>query len=111
LLLDIDKDRKECEKIPAVGECFACVHLMQNCFGDHVTERIPACERITELKELAEWTTTLLKTLSVIISLSFHQSAKEYSCLYVGSCVTWHGSTLALRKPPNRVESSFYLPL
>jgi hypothetical protein len=69
LELDLDKDKKKCEKIQAVGGCFALVHLMKNCL-DKAIDGIPACDQVTELNELAELT-TLFKTLPVIVGLTY----------------------------------------
>jgi hypothetical protein len=69
LFLDLDKDKKKCDKIQAVGGCFALVHLMQNCL-DKAIAGIPACDGVTELNELAELK-TLNWTLYVIINLTF----------------------------------------
>jgi hypothetical protein len=69
LNLDLNQDKRKCDKIQAVGGCFALVHLMQNCL-DRANDRISACDQVTKLNEVAELT-TLNKTLGVIISLTF----------------------------------------
>jgi hypothetical protein len=82
LFLDLDKDKKKCVKIQAVGGCFALVHLMQNCL-DKVIDIIPACDQITKLNELAELT-TLKKTLSVINHLTFRHEERIVGITAVG---------------------------
>jgi hypothetical protein len=47
------KDTKKCEEIQAVGGCFALVELVKKCL-EKAIEKIPACDQVTELDELAE---------------------------------------------------------
>jgi hypothetical protein len=82
LFLDLDKDKKKCDKIQAVGGCFALVHLMQNCL-DKAIAGIPACDGVTKLNELAELT-TLHKTLCVIINLTFLHEESRVGITVVG---------------------------
>jgi hypothetical protein len=68
LFLNLDEDMKKCEKIVTVGGCHALVHLMKSCI-EKATEKIPACDQVTETNQLAELQ-FLDKSLAVIISLT-----------------------------------------
>jgi hypothetical protein len=83
LFLDLAKDKKKCDKIQAVGRCFALVHLMQNCLDSKAVDRIPACDQVTKLSALAELK-TLSKTLNVIISLTFLHEESRVGITAVG---------------------------
>jgi hypothetical protein len=82
LNLDFIKDKKKRCEIQAVGGCFALVHLIQNCL-DKAIDRIPACDLVTELNELAELT-TLNKTLNVIVSLTFRHDESKAGIAAIG---------------------------
>jgi hypothetical protein len=69
LFLDLDNDKKKCEKIQAVGGCFVLVEVLKK-FLDKAIARIPACNQVTELNEVAELK-TLHKACTVIIRLTF----------------------------------------
>jgi hypothetical protein len=71
LNLDLDEDEMAGEIIATAGGCFALVHLMQNCL-DKAMARVPACDQVADLNELAELT-TLHKTLNIIVDLTYHQ--------------------------------------
>ena len=82
LSLDINQDKNKYDKIQAVGGCFALVHLMQNCL-DKVIDRIPACDQVTQLNELAELT-TLKMTLSVITRFTFQHDESKVVFVAIG---------------------------
>jgi hypothetical protein len=46
-------DKTNCEKIHAVGGCFALVLLAKNCL-EKAIEKITACDQVTGLYKLAE---------------------------------------------------------
>jgi hypothetical protein len=70
-----EKDKKQCDNIQAVGGCLALLQLLHK-YLDKTIAIIPACDQVIELNELAELT-TLHKTLSVIIRLTFlHEESK-----------------------------------
>jgi hypothetical protein len=48
LKVALRKDKKKCEKMQAVGGCYALVHLMKNCL-DKAIGRKSASEKVTEL--------------------------------------------------------------
>jgi hypothetical protein len=134
LFLNLGKDKKKCDKIQAVGGYLALVQLLEKCLVKTLAI-LPACDKVTELNELAELK-TLYKTLDVIIGMTFQHdeskvgitalngvesvvkimktfpSAKGYSRLRVPPCVTLQpGMPLARRTPSNWVESRLFLPL
>jgi hypothetical protein len=82
LNLDLVKDKKKCDKIQAVGGCFVLVHLLKKCLGKAI-DRIPACDQVTELNELAELT-TLHKTLSIITNLTFNHYDSKVGIAAIG---------------------------
>jgi hypothetical protein len=67
--LDLNnEDKKECNRFVRAGGCLALVLLMKNCL-DKAIDRIPVCDQVTQLNELAELT-TLHKTLHIMMQLS-----------------------------------------
>jgi hypothetical protein len=82
LELDLVKNKKKCVKIQAVGGCLALVQLLNKCL-DKAMMKIPQCDQVTELNELAK-VTTLNKTLRVIISLTFRHEESRVSITAVG---------------------------
>jgi hypothetical protein len=92
-VLDLYRDKKESDKIQALGGCFALIHLLKKCLDkaignipacdldkaidnilacdlDKAIDNILACDQVTTLNELVE-VTTLQKTLDVITCLTF----------------------------------------
>jgi hypothetical protein len=82
LFRNLDEDKKKCDKIQAVGGCFALVQLVKNCL-DKAIDEISACDQVTELNELAELT-TLYKTLDVIINLTFQHVESRVGISAIG---------------------------
>jgi hypothetical protein len=82
LNLDLNQDKKKCDKIQAVGGCFALVRLVQNCL-DMAIDRIPACDQVTKLNVLSELR-TLKMTLSVITNLTFHHDESRVVFVAIG---------------------------
>jgi hypothetical protein len=79
---DLDKDKKKCDKIQAVGGCLALVQLVKNCL-DKAIARIPAFDQVTKLNELAELT-TLNKTLIIINNLSYYHNESRVGISVIG---------------------------
>jgi hypothetical protein len=74
--LDFFKDKMKCESFVTAGGCLALVLLLTK-YLDKAVDRIPACDQVTELNELAELT-TLRKTFTVIIRLTFwHDESRD----------------------------------
>jgi hypothetical protein len=82
LCLNVHEDKKKCDKIQAVGGCHALVQLLKNCL-DKAIDKIPACDQVTELNELAELT-TLHKTLRVITNLTFQHDESKIGIAAIG---------------------------
>jgi hypothetical protein len=80
--LELGKNEKCCESFVTDGGCFALVQLMKNCL-DNAIERIPACDQVTELNELAELT-TLDNTFDVIVSLTFRHAESRVDINKIG---------------------------
>jgi hypothetical protein len=70
------------DKIVTVGGCHALVQLVKNCL-EKAAEKIPACDQVTELNELAELT-TLYKSLGVIGSLMHDHDASKAGIMAIG---------------------------
>ena len=85
--LDINctKDKKKRESFVTVGGCLALVNLTRNCL-DKAIDIIPSCDQVTELWELNELAelTTLHKTLSIIINLTFQHDESSVGISSVG---------------------------
>jgi hypothetical protein len=73
---DLSKDNKKCDKIRAVGGCFALVHLLKNCLDSKAIDEFSACDQVTELNELAVLV-ILQKTLVVITDLTFSHNVES----------------------------------
>jgi hypothetical protein len=71
LFLNLLGNKKKCEKIRDVGGCFALVQLVKNCL-EKASEKIAACDQVTELNELVELK-TLNESIRVITNLSYDQ--------------------------------------
>jgi hypothetical protein len=74
LNLDLDTDKKKCERLVTAGGCFALVHMTKNCLDKAIDMAIGnhwVCDQVTTFYPLAELT-TLNKTLHVIINLISH---------------------------------------
>jgi hypothetical protein len=69
LIVDLDKNKKKCDNIQAVGGWLALVQLLTKCL-DKAIDTIPACDQVIRLNELAELTTLYL-TLNAIEIISF----------------------------------------
>jgi hypothetical protein len=82
LKLNLDKDKKKCDKIQAVGGCLALVQLVKNCL-DKAMKKIPQCDQVTKLNKSAELT-TLHKTLRVIIILTFQHEESRVGIAAIG---------------------------
>jgi hypothetical protein len=80
--LALYRDEKESDKIQAVGGCFVLINLLKKCL-DTAIDSIPACEQVTNLNEHAELT-TLQRTLSVIIGLTFQHDKSRFGICTVG---------------------------
>jgi hypothetical protein len=80
--LDLYRDEKESDKIQAAGGCFALINLLKKCL-DKAIDRIPACDQVTNLHDHAELT-TLQKTLSVIIRLTFQHDESRVGICTIG---------------------------
>jgi hypothetical protein len=75
--LDFSEDNvKRCKSLVTVGGCFALVQLVNKCL-EKAIDRIPACDQVTELIELAELA-ILNETLIVIIYLTLqHKESRD----------------------------------
>jgi hypothetical protein len=82
LKLDFDEDKTKCESFVTAGGCFVLVQLLKKCL-DKAIDRIPACDQVTELNELAELT-TLSKTLSGIVRLTFRHKESSVGIAAIG---------------------------
>jgi hypothetical protein len=82
LYLGLDEDKTKCESFVTAGGCFVLVQLLKKCL-DKAIDRIPACDQVTELNELAELT-TLSKTLSVIVRLTFRHEQSSVGIAAIG---------------------------
>jgi hypothetical protein len=82
LHLNLNGNVKQCDKLHAVGGCFALVQLMKNCL-DKAIDEIPACDQVTGLNDIAELT-TLRKTLIVIIRLTHEHVASRIGITAIG---------------------------
>jgi hypothetical protein len=68
LSLDLDKEEEKCNTVAAWGGCAALVRLLKDRLKKAM-KKIPQCDRVTELHELAELE-TIEKTLCVLVGLS-----------------------------------------
>jgi hypothetical protein len=133
LLQDFDEDKNKCKDLVTAVGCFVLVHLLKNCL-DKAIGRIPACDQVTELNELAELK-TLDKTLCVIVSMTFQHVESRDVIIAIGgveaavkvmetfpkcqhlqvrvllSLTCQSTMSLARRKPSNRMEWRFFLLL
>jgi hypothetical protein len=78
--LDLGEDENKCKKIHAVGGCFALVQ--QNCL-EKAIEKIPACDQVTELNELAELK-TLHMSLRIIAGLACRHDESRAGIMAIG---------------------------
>jgi hypothetical protein len=86
LHLNLDEDKKKCESFVTAGGCLALVQLLEQCL-DKAVGRILAsgvmCDQVTELNELV-LLTTLRRTLSVVIRLTFQHDASNVGIAAIG---------------------------
>jgi hypothetical protein len=82
LNLDFRKGKENCDTATAWGGCAALVHLLKDRLKK-VTKKVPACDQVSELNELAELM-TLHKTLKVITDLSFGSEMGEVGIATIG---------------------------
>jgi hypothetical protein len=76
------KDKKKSEGFVSAGGCLALVQALKNCL-DKAMKRIPQCDQVTELNEVAELT-ALHKTFNVITRLTFHHEESRVGITAVG---------------------------
>ena len=133
MFLDLDKGTEKLDSVTVWGGCAALVRLLKDRLKKAL-KKSAECDQIKESNELPELG-TIANTLHVIVNLSFYSEigrvgiatvggaeavvkamktfpiGKHYSSLQVVSWATWHVAALARRKPSNRMESRFFLPL
>jgi hypothetical protein len=82
LLVDLRKDKEHCETFTFWGGGIALVQLVKNCLKKAM-KKIPACDQVTELNELAELE-TLDKSLHLIICLTYMHDVSRVGITTVG---------------------------
>jgi hypothetical protein len=82
LSLDVRKGKENCDTVTAWGGCAALVHLLRDRLKK-ATKKVPACDQVSELKELAELT-TLHKTLQAIIYLTYGSEMGKVGIATIG---------------------------
>jgi hypothetical protein len=82
LFLNLDGNKTKSDKIVTLGGCHALVQLMKNCL-EKAIEKIPACDQVTELDELAELE-AIEKALNVITNLAYQHGARRISITAIG---------------------------
>jgi hypothetical protein len=92
---DFFKDKENCDSVIIWGGCAALVHLLKDRLKKAM-KNVPACDRVTKLKELAELT-TLHKTLGVIINLTYTSEISKVGIATVGGV---EGAVKAIRTFP-----------
>ena len=80
--LEFMEDKKKSESFVSAGGCLALVQLL-NKYLDKTIARIPACDQVTKLIEVAELT-TLDNTLDVIVALTFFHGESRVSSSAIG---------------------------
>jgi hypothetical protein len=79
---DLDKDKKKCHKVQALGGCLALVLLIKN-FLDKTIERIPACDQVTNSNVPGELT-IIRKAFTVIMRLTYHHKESKVGIAAIG---------------------------
>jgi hypothetical protein len=82
LHLNLIEDKKDFERIHAVGGSFALIQLVKNCL-DKAIDKIPACDQVTKLSALPNLKTSR-KALRVIICLTCHHEKFRVGISLVG---------------------------
>jgi hypothetical protein len=80
--LNLADDKKKSDKIQAVGGCLAIVQLVKD-FLKKATEKIPACDQVTQLNELAELK-TLEVSLNLITRLTYNHAGSKVGISSIG---------------------------
>jgi hypothetical protein len=79
---EIDKDEETRDTVTAWGGCAILVHLLKDRLKK-ATKKVPACDLVTELNELAELA-TIEKTLRVIVRFTYYSEMGRIGIATVG---------------------------